>query len=476
MAGLASPDVPAFWCYLIVIVVGFFVARAHVVERLKDYPDHWAFFSAWLLLIAYWVIPPLLFWFLDYTGAIQDTSLFAALLVAFGYRQLFAGGIHGVSMPGQTSALWKPFQAWVDKVAERIQQRQKRYIDRFAEHLRSDITQDQGKLDKLENLALQRTQTPLDQLRQAIAAARAIPEQQVARSRLFDQLWPNLKTSAPTEYGYLLHKHGLVKFGRRWWWLERGRAKTVLAGALLLALVVLVAGFWFWASRDPLGATLWEMAQRRYYQWRFLKANATERDRWRSGEYFSRELQATIMEPLPPLAEAKSDAQRVRDEIEAIRRTHDSAKTEDERSRAKTALAVAEAKATAALHVETRAVRTDALVRPLIKELRYPEITSRRLDDITRLLINHRSPQLNAYYVPELIETLQTSNEIVRLGVHKTLLELQKADYPKFAPPKDLALWVPKKNESAADVDRFIRLWLEWWRSTEITPRRSGRP
>ena len=103
MAGLASPDVPAFYCYLIVVVAGFFVARAHVNERLKDYPDHWAFLSAWLLFLAYWAMPPLLFWLLDYTSAVQDTSLFAAFVVAFGYRQLFAGGIQGVSMPGQTS-------------------------------------------------------------------------------------------------------------------------------------------------------------------------------------------------------------------------------------------------------------------------------------------------------------------------------------------------------------------------------------
>lgn len=465
MAGLASPDVPAFGCYLIVVVAGFFVARAHVNERLKDYPDHWAFLSAWLLFLAYWAMPPLLFWLLDYTGAVQDTSLFAAFVVAVGYRQLFAGGIQGVSLPGQTSALWKPFQAWVDKVAERIHDRQGGYIDRFAEHLRSDLTRHPEKLDKLESLALQRTKK-LPELRAAIAAVKTIPEPEVVQSRRFDQLWPDLKTSAPNEYGYLLHEHGLVSFFRRWWWLERGRAKLVV-GASLIGFVALVGAAWFWASHDLRGTAFWETGQRRYHQWRFLKANATERDRWRAREYFARELRAAGIQPLPPLAEARAEAQRALDEIVKAQRALGAAKSDDARVRAKTTLAAAEAKVDATLPVEKRAVHIDALVRPLITELRYPEISSRQLDEITRLVTNHHAPQLDAYYLPELIETLRTSNEVVRLSVHKTLLEIQRTDYPTFAPPKQLVAWAPQKNESVSDVDRFVRLWLEWWRATQ---------
>jgi hypothetical protein len=105
VAGLTSPDVPALYCYLIVVLVGFFVALGYVNDRLKDYPDHWAFLSTWLLFPAYWAVPAVLFWLLDDTGAVQDTTLFAALVVAFGYRQLFTGGIQGMSLPSQTSGL-----------------------------------------------------------------------------------------------------------------------------------------------------------------------------------------------------------------------------------------------------------------------------------------------------------------------------------------------------------------------------------
>jgi hypothetical protein len=459
MAGLASPDVPAVYCYVLVVVVGLFVGRAYVNERLKDYPDRWAFLSAWLLLLAYWMIPPLLFWFLDYTGAVQDSSLFAAVLVAFGYRQVFAGSIQGVTLTGQTAGLWKPFQAWVDKVAERINDRQGRYIDRFAEHLRSSVIQDATRLAELETLALQRTRK-LVELRQAIAEARAIPEAAVSQSRLFDRLWPDLKTSAPNEYGYLLYRHRLVRFVRRWWWLERGRAKT-FTGLSLLGVVGLVALAWLWGSYDPRGATLRETAQRRYYQWRFLKANATERDRWRAREYFARELREAAGQPLPLPAAARAEAQSALDEALKARKAVTEAPGDD---KARAELAIAEAKADRALQVERRTAHIDALVRPLVRELRYPEISSRQLDEILRFVVNHHASHLDLYYLPELIESLKTSNEVVRLNVHKTIQALQKADFSKAAPDPRLAAWEPRKNDSPEQIDGFVRAWYDWLR------------
>jgi hypothetical protein len=461
MAGLASLDVPAVYSYLLVIVVGLLVARAHVNDRLKDYPDRWAFLGAWLLFLAYGALPPLLLWFLDHTGAVQDTSLFAALLVAFGYRQLFAGTLQGVTLSGQATALWKPFQAWVDAVAERINNRQGRYLDRFAEHLRSDVLRSGGKLDDLKGLALQRTRK-LPELRQAIAAVEAIPEESVARSRLFDTLWPDLKGSAPNDYGYLLYRHGLVSFRRRWWWLERGRAKTV-TGASLLGVLLLVAGAWLWAAHDPQqGTTVRQTLERRHAQWRFLKANTTERDRWRAREYLSGELRAAMAAPLPLPAEARLASQQAADEVVKARRAHTQAGSDEDRTRAQRALAVARGQAEAAVERERRATHTAALLAPLLRELRYPEIPARQLDEILRLVAHHHSPSLDRYYLGDLIEALRTSNETVRLNVHRTILALQKADFPGTAIDGRLAAWEPRKDESAEHIDGLVRLWHGW--------------
>lgn len=465
MAGLASPDIPAVFTYGIVLVVGLLVARGYVNERLKDYPDHWAFPSTWLLLVAYWAVPVALFWLLDYTGAVHDTSLIAALLVAFGYRQIFSGGLQGVTVAGQASAFWKPFQTWTENVAARIHERQARYITRFAEHLRNDFTRNSTKLDLLQTLALQRTRD-LGALRTAIVGVQAIPEAEVKQSRLFDVLWPDLKGSAPGEYGYLLHKQGLVSFGRRWWWLERGRAKTA-SGLSLLAGFALV-GVLVWSASDPRGATFLESATRRYYQWRFLKVSATERDRWRSREYFSRELREAAALGVPPLAQAQDRAQEAANEAQRTRDALAAAKSAEEKAQATATLNKKEAEVELANRVEKLARHTAALVRPLIDELRYAEIPSRQVDDILRLVVDHHSPGLDTYYLPDLIETIRTSNEVVRLNVHKTVLALQKADFPKPPLEPELADWEPRKNDTAERIDGFVRRWRAWWQSVYL--------
>src|SRR5712692_6753660 len=160
MSGLSSPDIPAFVCYAIVLLVGMTVARATVNNLLNDYPDRWSFAGTWFLFLAHLVLPVVLFWFLDYTGAIQDTSLFAALLVAAGYQQIFAGAVQGIVMPGQTPALWRPFEAWVKKVSERIATRNKQYRDQFNEIVKTHLAADSARLGKFEELVLERSADP----------------------------------------------------------------------------------------------------------------------------------------------------------------------------------------------------------------------------------------------------------------------------------------------------------------------------
>src|SRR5688572_28177301 len=123
MDPLISPDMPSLWCYLIVLTVGMIVAASSINELLKDITERWGFLETWLLFAANTAVPVLLFWFLDYTNALRDTSLFAALVVAFGYQQIFKGGVQGILTPGQSSRVWQPFEAWVNKTSARIASR-----------------------------------------------------------------------------------------------------------------------------------------------------------------------------------------------------------------------------------------------------------------------------------------------------------------------------------------------------------------
>src|ERR1041384_42499 len=115
MNQLVSPELSVYVCYLLVLLLGMWSAASQINRLLDSSPDRWNFGGTWLVFSAHVAIPLLLFWFLDYSNALHDTSLFAALVVALGYRQIFAGGVQGIMMPGQTPALWKPFEAWVGR-------------------------------------------------------------------------------------------------------------------------------------------------------------------------------------------------------------------------------------------------------------------------------------------------------------------------------------------------------------------------
>ncbi len=129
----SSPDIPAYYSYLIVALVGGLVAYSTVNDRLASYPDRWSFFATWQLFLAYTAVPVLLFWFLDYSSVVQDTSLLAALLVAVAYQSIFMGSFQNIPMPGQGANLWTPFQAWVTRINDRIAAKQKAYVDESCE-------------------------------------------------------------------------------------------------------------------------------------------------------------------------------------------------------------------------------------------------------------------------------------------------------------------------------------------------------
>src|SRR5664279_1470228 len=91
-----SPDWDARYCYLIVLGCGILSALIQVQGRLDVLRNKaiyaWSLWTTWLVFSTYLLIPLMLFWLLDRTGALQDTSFFAALLVGFAYPLVLSGG------------------------------------------------------------------------------------------------------------------------------------------------------------------------------------------------------------------------------------------------------------------------------------------------------------------------------------------------------------------------------------------------
>jgi len=414
VAGFASPDVPAYVCYAIIVVFGIVVAVGTINRLLEGYPDHWAFASTWGLFAAHAAVPVILFWLLDYTGAIHDTSILAAILVALGYRQIFTGSVQGVTLPGQAAGFWKPFEAWVAAVADRIGTKQKLYLDRFDEKVRFLIFTDPQRMASLETLVLSISQD-VPALQTGLAAIPATGNAEADRRRRLDMLWRDLRTSRPRDYGWLLYKRDIVRRWRYWMWLGNGRAKLI-SGASLVVGLLLLAGLSTWMSGAEGGIARREASMLRYHQWRFLKPNVTDRDQWRSQEFLAERLHAVGADAGRPAGTAPP---------------------------------------------------SDALLSPLLRELRFASIGDRQARSILALVVNGHAPAVDVYVVPELIESLRTASEGVRLQIRNALVAIQKADYPTAKVPDGLSTWEPKKDESAGDIDVRVRDWHVWWEKAQ---------
>ena len=148
-----SPDIEAFWSYLIVLVLGLFVAYRQVTMRLESLKDVWLVGDTWILFLAYLAIPLGLFWVLDRTDAIKDSSLFGALLVGVGYERILAGNDSSVAAPGAVASSWSPFLAYANRVTEKIRNATRRADRRLEKRLLADILSDQNRFETFEQLA-----------------------------------------------------------------------------------------------------------------------------------------------------------------------------------------------------------------------------------------------------------------------------------------------------------------------------------
>lgn len=201
-----SPDLDAFYCYAVVFALGVLTALNQISTRLGSFKGRWIMVNTWLLFFAYSFVPVVLFWALDRTNALHDTSLFAAILVGVGYQQILSGGLASIQPAGDISKIWQPFAAWADSIADRIRDRIQVNDSRFDAKLLQVVRADPTKFERLRDVALTRA-TDLAALQQSLAAVDnqqpALPAD-VATARKSAILYSNLKASSPQTFDLLL--------------------------------------------------------------------------------------------------------------------------------------------------------------------------------------------------------------------------------------------------------------------------------
>src|SRR5216684_267754 len=203
-----SPDLDAFYCYAVVFVLGLLTAGNQISARLGSFRGRWIMVNTWLLFFAYSSVPVLLFWALDRTNAVHDTSLFAAILVGFGYQQILSGSIASIQPAGDISKIWQPFAVWADSIANRIGNRIIVNDTRFDEKLLQTVRQDPAKFQRLRDQTFAHaTDLPaLEQSLEAVDNHQPPVDADVATARKSAILYANLKQSSPQTFDFLLFR------------------------------------------------------------------------------------------------------------------------------------------------------------------------------------------------------------------------------------------------------------------------------
>jgi len=266
-----SPDVDARICYLIVLLCALFAAYRQVDSRLATYPGSWTESPTWLLYTSYVFVPMGLFWLLDRTGAINDTSVVAAILVGVGYERILSGKGQP-AVPAALAGFWTPFAAFADSISARVSKRIADRVFRFDRLLMDEIVADDSRFSALKQFARSLT-------RDVKSLDRKIEDIEVSRATLGDRL---------TREKQVLALYAEVAQAPRW--LELLRDAQVIsdttyksypsdsgvgsraAEVVLPVLFVLV----FLVSNN--------LVDRAFHLWRLGKANATATDLWRTRE------------------------------------------------------------------------------------------------------------------------------------------------------------------------------------------------
>jgi hypothetical protein len=123
MALDVSPDLEAAICYLMVLGVGGLAALFQLYQKLGGVRGAWVMLETWALFTVYALIPVALFWLLDRSNAIHDTSVFGAVAVGVAYQQILSGQLSSIKAPEQVAGFWQFFSAWADRMAARIRDR-----------------------------------------------------------------------------------------------------------------------------------------------------------------------------------------------------------------------------------------------------------------------------------------------------------------------------------------------------------------
>jgi hypothetical protein len=409
-----SPDVSAAFSYLILTVIGALVARRKIIQRFSfgggsgDYVPVWHYPTTYLLASVYIVIPVLLFWMLDKTGAISDTSLFAAIIVAFSYDQIIAGKDPKTKTPTGGATLLNPLR-WAEQISQRVTYRQARTRERIYRRISRLAAKNPDVRNKLHALAAYWSD---DETKLAQALQKEESRRTSTVSELVDErkamLLLNAIVSAPecpaSNAGLLraLANHQVLSRGRAILWSPVWGSKLVSFVVILVLPIVAIGALWLsFQNQGALSV---------YYHWRLSKDTMTQAEAYRLQRNLSYLLNTSVVDtPGPPLPGV------------------------------------------------------------IFGVLRSPLTTSQRADYLIGILLESKCGLAanGVHLQQELVASLRTTNLATRDRIHRTLLALTAPDRPVTAAADPLlADWKAADPITPEELDAHVSAWRAYWDRT----------
>lgn len=304
-----SPDLDAYLCYATVLFFGAVTAIQQIFKRLGNIQYIWLVPQTWVLFFLYIIVPLILFWLLDRTGAINDTSFFAAVLVGISYERIITGGSQTLRAPGEVSQIWTPFVAYADRVSQIVLKKTEEKGRAVAEQIVTSILENEDNYKTLQDLAmrvsadgpaLEKELDEIDQLPGALGSAGKLEK----KVRLLYG-----KVLLVPDAFYLMRSKKIIDTHTYWFTVKRlsSALKFIFAGSIVISIAI----FSFWSlsgnSRDRFV---------QYYVWRTVKSNTSPIDQQRArrnllGLMTESEVRKSVTEQLTDaLREPKLDIDR----------------------------------------------------------------------------------------------------------------------------------------------------------------------
>jgi hypothetical protein len=275
-----SPDLEAYLCYGIVVLIGAFIAIGQIRQRIGKIQGIWFIPRTWWFFAIYVAVPVTLFWLLDRTGAINDTSFFAAILVAFGYQGILTGGNQTLRAPGDVSQFWTPFVAYADRIAQLVRDQDAQTRRRLADKVIASVGQDANRIEALQQLAKKFSPDVglLEQrLRTIDETAATQGTASVAEEKT--RVLYNVMLTVPDGHHLMMQKK--IISWNFYVFQVLGFNSIVRMIVVITVAIALIIGSWYHFEpnmKEYIGD---------YYIWRLSKTNSTNLDQFRSRQNLS---------------------------------------------------------------------------------------------------------------------------------------------------------------------------------------------